>query len=95
MRVHVHQPDLAPEERRTLGALEEAHRSAVIRHRPVEQPHAVRPAQMRVDELQMVAGLLRRQQVFQDRVNHCERAVAHAGSRVARVQQMAHAVLLE
>ena len=91
VRVHVHQSDLATEERRALGALEEAHRSAVIRHRLVEQPHAVRSAQVRVDELQMLAGLLRRQQIFEDRVDHRERAVTHAGGRVARVQQVADA----
>ena len=41
MRVHVHEADLAAEEGRALGALEEALRAAVIGHRPVEEAHAV------------------------------------------------------
>ena len=53
VRVHVHEPDLAAEERRALGALEEALRPAVIRHRPIEQAHAVGTAQVRIDQLQV------------------------------------------
>ncbi len=95
MRVHVHQADLAAEVRRALRALEEPHRSAVIGHRLVEQAHAVGTAQVRVDQLQMLARLLRRQQIFEDRVDHRERAVPHAGRRVARVQQVTHTAIVE
>ena len=44
VRMHVHEPDLAAEEGRALGALEHALRAAVVGHRPIEQPHAVRAA---------------------------------------------------
>src|SRR5262249_31366629 len=49
MRVGVHQSDLAPEERRALGALEEALRAAVVGQRAVEEAHAVRAAEVRFD----------------------------------------------
>ncbi len=89
VRMHVHQADLAAEERRALGALENALRAAVIGHRPIEQAHAVRAAKLAPDELEVRARLLRSQHVLQDRVDHRERAVADAGGRVPRMQEIA------
>ena len=79
MGVRIHEPDLAAEERGGLRALEQALPAAVVGQRPVEQADAVRPAEMRIDETQVLARLLGREHVFEDRVDHRERAVAHAG----------------
>src|SRR4029079_14928077 len=91
MRVRVHEPDLAPEERRALGALEETLRAAVIRQRAVETAHTIRARQMRVDQAQVLANLLRGEQVLEYRVDLRKRAVAHAGRLITRVQEVARA----
>ena len=48
--VDIHEADLAPEERRRLGAPEDLLRPAVVGHRPVHQPHAVGKQQVLADE---------------------------------------------
>src|SRR5580700_2286117 len=45
MGVRIHESNLAAKESRRLRSLENALRAAVIGHRPIEKPHAVRPAQ--------------------------------------------------
>jgi hypothetical protein len=91
VRVHVHQPDLAAEEGRALGALEVPLRAAVVVERPIEQARAVGAHQVLVDQAQVVLQLRAVEQALEDRVDHREDAVAHAGRRVARVQQVADA----
>ncbi len=59
MCVHIHQANLATEERRALGSLEETLRAAVIVHRPIEQSHAIRTAQsVQIDQAQVLLHLL-------------------------------------
>ena len=94
VRMHVHQADFAAEECRGLRALEQLLQSAVIGHRSIEQADAIRSAQVLVDELQMLARLLRSQQVFNDRVDHRQRAVVDPGGLIARVQQIARVFLV-
>src|SRR5580700_7512093 len=48
MGVRVHKTDLAAEEGRALRSLEDALRSAVVGHRPIEQAHAIRRTQLAV-----------------------------------------------
>ena len=82
MRVRVHQADLAAEERRRLGALEQPLQAAVIGHRTIEQPHAIRAAQVAAAiNRRCSRACSGRQQVLEDRVDHCQRAVADAGGR--------------
>ena len=91
MRMHVHETDLAPEERRAFGALKEPLRTAVIRHRSIEQAHAIGAEQVLVHQLQMLARLRRREQVLENGMDHRKRAVPHAARCIARMQQIANA----
>ena len=50
MGMHIHEADLAPEERRRLGAAEDLLRAAAIGDRPVHQPRAVGKQQVLADE---------------------------------------------
>ena len=88
--VHVHESDLAPEKTGALGPLKVPLRAPVVRQRPVEQARTVGAAQMLVDEAQVMPHLRGIEQAFQDRVDHRQQAVAHAGRLVARMQQIAH-----
>ncbi len=96
MRVRIHEADLAAEVRCALGSLEELLRPAVIGQRTIEQPDAVGRAEMFLDQLQVFARLLRREQIFENRMDHRERAVSNARRVVCRMQQVANgAVMLE
>ncbi len=95
MRVHVHETDLPTEERCGLRSLKQALHATLVGHRPIEQAHPVRPAEVSVDDLQMLTGLRRSQQVLEDRVNHRQRAVPDPRPFIAGVQQVACAPLVE
>ena len=94
MSMHIHEPDLAAKERRSLRALEQALAAAVVRQRAIEQTYSVGPAEMRIDETQVLAHLVCREHVLEYRVNHCERAVAHTGRGIARMKQIADAAAI-
>src|ERR1700730_15396045 len=88
MGMHVHQADLTAEECCSFRALEQALQAPVIGHRAIEEADAVGHAQVLVYQSQVLSSLRRGQHVFQDRVDHRERAVAYAGCLIARVQQV-------
>src|ERR1017187_235620 len=94
MCVHVHQADLAAEERRALRPLEEALRAAVVCHRTVEQAETVGSTQMCVDQPQMLTRLHRRQHVLENRMDNCQRAVPYTSRGVARMQEVTYATAL-
>ena len=54
MRVHIHEADLAPEERRGFGTAEDFLRPAAIGDGPVHEPHAVGKEQMVADDGEMM-----------------------------------------
>ena len=89
VRMRIHEANFATKERRALRALEDALRAAVIRHRGVEQARAVRTGGLAPDDLEVRACLIRSQQVLEDRVDHCERAVVNAGGGITRMEKVA------
>ncbi len=94
MRVGVHQADLATKERSALGTLKNALRAAVVRHRPVEQAHAICSAQVGADQTEVRAGLLRREHVLENCMDHGQCAVPYTGHLILRMQDVAHPTAL-
>ncbi len=90
--MRIHQADFPTEECCAFRALKECLRAAVVGHRPIEEANAIWRAQMFADEPQVLARLGGREQVFDNRVNHGERAVVHACDLVPRMQQVAHTI---
>ena len=79
VRVHVHEADLAAEERarsRRAGRASSARRDTAAAGRTGARRRA---REMLLDQAQVVARLLGREQVVEDRVDHRQQAVAHAG----------------
>ena len=59
MRVHIHEADLAPEERGRLGPTKDHFRSTVVGHWPVHPPHTVGEEGVIADYCEDGAGLAR------------------------------------
>src|SRR3984885_15985687 len=78
MGVHVHQPDLAAEERCALCPLEDALRPTVVRNRAVEQARAVGSSQVLLDKPQMLARLRRGQHILENRMDERQCAISYA-----------------
>ena len=90
MGVGVHQADLSTEIRRSFGTLEDPHGASPVDHRSIEQPSAIRPLQMKVNEIKVIFCLLRRQHVVNHCMNHREQAVTKTGLVIQGVQKVSH-----
>ena len=87
MRVDIHQPDLAAEERRRLAAAEDRLRAAAIGERLVHQVGAVGKQEMFGDEIGAAARLRRRQQPAEDRLGQGNQREGDAGGPVAGMEK--------
>ncbi len=93
VRVGVHEPDLAAEERAALRALEVMLRSAVIGGRASKSRAPSAPSRCARIVATCARRLLGRQQIGDDRVDHRQQAVADAGLAIARMEQVVDAAV--
>ena len=82
------EPDLPPEARRRLGALEVARGPTAVMHRPVHQPHAVREGKAALDDRDVPPCLLDAEHPADDPPRHRQQPIRHAGLAIARVEKV-------
>ena len=92
--MHVHQPDLAAKIRTALRPPENSLEATAVLRRPVHQPRPIGTLQVPLDEFQVPAGLLRREDSADDAAHHRQQTVADTGPGVARMQQQFHVAVV-
>src|SRR5262249_24764861 len=87
MRMRVHEPDLATEERRGFRSPEEDLRATMIGERPVHEAHAVEKAQACADQAEVVLELLRGEKRTEYALYHRQQRVADSRAAVRGMEQ--------
>src|SRR5215813_930443 len=92
--VRVEKADLAAEERARLRTLEASLQAAVVRQRSIEEPGAVGGEQLPTDLPDVSLGLLAREGIGKDPVDHRQQASMNAGLAVVGVQPRVDAAVV-
>src|SRR5215470_8512688 len=87
MRMHIHKPDFAAEERRRFRASENCFGPPMVRDWPIHQARAVRKQEMLSNEVEVALRLFRSEQPPNDSPRHRQQRKGEARPIVAWMKQ--------